>query len=265
MFHPSPKHPGGIREGAFVNPKAHVHESACVMSGASVSAKACVGARTVLYPGAFVGENAAIGKDCILYPNAVVMTDCVLGDRVILQPGAVIGGDGFGFAPDAGTYLKIPQVGNVVLEDDVEIGANSTVDRAAMGTTFVGCGTKIDNLVMVAHNCQIGQHTIIVSQVGISGSTKVGDHCVLGGQVGVAGHLTIADKVTLAAKAGVMADIPESGVYWGSPSGPMKDEMRRAAAYKELPEMLKRLRRMEKALLTLDPTFNTDDPKKEKP
>jgi UDP-3-O-[3-hydroxymyristoyl] glucosamine N-acyltransferase len=133
-----------------------------------------------------------------------------------------------------------------------------------MGSTRVGCGTKIDNLVMVAHNCQIGKHTVLVSQVGISGSTTVGDHCVIGGQAGLAGHLHIGDKVTLAARTGVMADIPESGVYWGAPSGPMKDEMKCVAYYKELPEMARRLRKMEKALEKLDPSFQVREKRKEK-
>jgi UDP-3-O-[3-hydroxymyristoyl] glucosamine N-acyltransferase len=234
------------------------------MAGATVSANAKVGARTVLFPGVYVGTDAVLGEDCILYPNAVVMNECSLGQRVILQPGAVIGGDGFGFAPDKGAYVKIPQVGNVVLEDDVEIGANTTVDRSVMGTTKVGRGTKVDNLVMIAHNCQVGEHTVIVSQVGISGSTEIGNHCVIGGQVGVAGHLTIGDNVTLAARSGVMADIPEAGVYWGAPSEPMKDAMKCVAAYRELPEMVKRLRKMEKALEQLDPAFKESNVKKEK-
>lgn len=264
IFHPAPRYENGIQPGAFVDSSAHVDPSSCVMPGATVSANAKVGARTVLFPGVYLGADAVIGDDCILYPNAVVMNECVLGQRVILQPGAVVGGDGFGFAPDKGAYVKIPQVGNVVLEDDVEIGANTTVDRSVMGTTRVGRGTKLDNLVMVAHNCQVGEHTVIVSQVGISGSTEIGDHCVIGGQVGVAGHLTIGDNVTLAARSGVMADIPEAGVYWGSPSEPMKDAMKCAAAYRELPEMVKRLRKMEKALEQLDPVFKESNIKKEK-
>jgi len=265
LYHPAPKHPEGVREGAYVHPTAKVHESACVMAFATVSAKASVGAHTVLYPGVYVGENAMIGDDCILYPNTVVADSCVLGDRVILQPGAVIGGDGFGFAPDNGKYLKIPQVGNVGLEADVEIGANTTVDRAVMGSTKVGRGTKLDNLIQVAHNCQIGEHTVMAAMTGLAGSCNIGSHCMFGGNVGLAGHLTIGDKVTLATRTGVMEDILEPGVYWGSPSAPMKEEMKRVALYRDLPDLAKRLRKVEKALERLDPTLKDSKPPKAEP
>jgi UDP-3-O-[3-hydroxymyristoyl] glucosamine N-acyltransferase len=265
LYHPVTKHPQGIRPGSFVHSEATVEMSACVMPCATVSAKAQVGARTVLYPGVYVGENAMIGEDCILYPNSVVADDCVLGDRVILQPGSVIGGDGFGFAPDAGAYLKIPQVGNVVLEDDVEIGANTTIDRAVMGSTKVGKGTKLDNLIQIGHNCQIGRHTVMAAMTGLAGSSNVGDHCLFGGNVGLAGHITIGDKVTLATRTGVMEDILEPGVYWGAPHQEMKDEMKCVATYRELPDLSKRLRRVEKALEKLDPSFKESRNPKEKP
>lgn len=257
LFHPEPKKPQGVQPGAFVDPKAVVDSGACLMPGAVVAAGAKVGKGSVLYPGVYVGEGASVGEDCVLYPNAVVMHACVLGNRVILQPGAVIGGDGFGFAPEAGAYLKIPQIGNVVLEDDVEIGANTTVDRAVMGSTVVGKGTKLDNLIQVAHNCRIGKHTVMAAMTGLAGSSTVGDHCMFGGNVGLAGHLTIGDQVTLATRTGVMEDILEPGVYWGSPSAPMKDEMKRVALYRDLPEISKRLRKVEKALAKLDPAFDT--------
>jgi UDP-3-O-[3-hydroxymyristoyl] glucosamine N-acyltransferase len=225
-----------------------VDPSAAVYPGAVVAAGARVGARTVLYPGVFLGAEAVVGEDCILYSNVTVREKCVLRDRVILQPGVVIGGDGFGFAPDKGVYEKIPQVGNVILEEDVEIGANTCVDRAALGSTRIGKGTKLDNLIQIGHNVVIGENSIIVSQTGISGSTHVGNHVVMGGQVGLAGHLKIGDQVTLATRTGVMEDIPEKGVYWGSPSSPMAVEMKNVAAYRQLPDLVKRVRRMEKAL-----------------
>jgi UDP-3-O-[3-hydroxymyristoyl] glucosamine N-acyltransferase len=248
LFHPARAPKPGVRRGAFVEKGAKVSPRACVMPGATVSRGAKVGARTVLYPGVFVGEDASIGEDCILHPNAVVREGCVLGDRVILQPGAVIGGDGFGFAPEGGAYLKIPQVGNVVLEDDVEVGACTCVDRAVLGSTRVGKGTKLDNLIQVAHNVVIGRHGVLAAQAGISGSTVVGDHATVGGQVGLAGHLRIGNNVTLAAQSGIMDDIPDGAVFFGYPAQPMAAEMKCAAAYRELPELLRRVRRLEKRI-----------------
>jgi len=248
LFYPPFKPEPGIQEGAWVHPKASVDPSACLYPGTVVASGAKVGARSLLYPGAFLGQEAVVGEDCILYSNVTVREKCVLGNRVILQPGVVIGGDGFGFAPDRGTYEKIPQVGNVVLEDDVEIGANTCVDRAALGSTRIGKGTKLDNLIQIGHNVVIGESTIIVSQTGISGSTQIGNHVVMGGQVGLAGHLKIGDQVILATRTGVMEDIPEKGVYWGSPSSPMTVEMKNVAAYRQLPDLVKRVRRLEKLL-----------------
>jgi len=248
LFHPAIKADPGIQEGAWVHPKATVDSSATIYPGVAVGKGAKVGARSILYPGVFLGAEAVVGEDCILYSNVTVREKCCLGNRVILQPGVVIGGDGFGFAPDKGTYEKFPQVGNVVLDDDVEIGANTCVDRAALGSTRIGKGTKIDNLVMVAHNVVIGENTIIVSQVGISGSTHVGNNVIMAGQVGLAGHLKIGDRVILAARTGVMEDIPEPGIYWGAPSSPMAVEMKNVAAYRQLPDLVKRLRRLEKVI-----------------
>ena len=264
-FHPPTQARPGIRRGAWVEKGARVHKSAVVYPGASVRAGAKIGARTVLHPGTYVGENSVLGEDCLLYPNVVVREDCVLGNRVILQPGVVIGSDGFGFAKEGEGYLKIPQVGNVVLEDDVEIGAGSAVDRAVLGTTKIGKGTKLDNLVHIGHNCVVGKHTVIAGQSGMAGSTQVGDHCAFGGQVGVAGHLKIGDHVTLATRAGVMENIPEAGVYWGAPSAPMKEEMKNVAAYRNLPSLVRRVRHLEKALKRLDPSFTKDDPEGGKP
>ncbi len=246
LFYPSTKPEPGIQEGAWVHPQATVDRSATLYPGVVVASGAKIGPRTVLYPGVFLGQDAVVGEDCVLYSNVTVRDRCLLGNRVILQPGVVVGGDGFGFAPDKGTYEKIPQVGNVILEDDVELGANTCVDRAALGSTRIGKGTKLDNLIQIGHNVVIGENSIIVSQTGISGSTQIGNHVVMGGQVGLAGHLKIGDHVTLATRTGVMEDIPEKGVYWGSPSSPMSVEMKNVAAYRQLPDVIKRLRRLEK-------------------
>jgi UDP-3-O-[3-hydroxymyristoyl] glucosamine N-acyltransferase len=171
-----------------------------------------------------------------------------LGKRVILQPGVVIGSDGFGFAKEGLVYRKIPQVGNVIIEDDVELGANVCVDRAVLGSTVIGKGTKLDNLIQVGHNVVIGTNTVIAAQTGVSGSTQIGSNVIMGGQVGLAGHLKIGDHVTLATRTGVMEDILEKGVYWGSPSLKISDEMKNVAAYRQLPGLIKRVRLLEKEL-----------------
>ena len=251
LFYPMVFPPPGIRSGAFVHSKASVDVHASVADGATVSSGAKVGARSIIYPGVFIGENTIIGEDCLLYPNVTVRENCVLGNRVILQPGVVVGSDGFGFAREGETYRKIPQVGNVVLEDDVELGANTCVDRAVLGTTRIGKGSKLDNLIQVGHNVLIGNHTVVAALSGISGSTQVGNNVTMGGQVGIAGHLKITDHVTLATRTGVMEDIPKKGIYWGSPSTDMTSEMKNVAAYRQLPGLLKRIRHLEKALKKL--------------
>lgn len=248
LFHPCPVPEPGIQAGAWVATGAQVNPQAVVFPGAAVAQGAKVGARSILYPGVYLGENSSVGTDCILYPNVVVREGCLVGNRVILQPGAVVGSDGFGFAPDGEKYVKIPQVGNVVLEDDVELGANVCVDRAVLGTTRIGKGSKLDNLIQIGHNVVIGENTVMAALTGISGSTQVGSHVVMGGQVGLAGHLKIGDDVTLATRTGVMEDIPEKGVYFGSPSVEFSVEMKRIAASKQLPELIKRVRALEKAL-----------------
>ena len=248
LFHPSPLHEPGIRAGAQVHPSSRVDPSAAIYSGVTISAGAQVGARSVLFPGVFLGDDTVVGADCLIYPNVTIRENCRIGDRVILQPGVVVGSDGFGFAKDKEKYVKIPQVGNVVIEDDVELGANVCVDRAVLGTTRIGKGSKLDNLIQVGHNVVIGSHTVMAALTGVSGSTQVGSHVVMGGQVGIAGHLKIGDRVTLATRTGVMEDILEKGVYWGSPSSEMAVEMKNVAAYRQLPELIKRIRGLEKAL-----------------
>jgi UDP-3-O-[3-hydroxymyristoyl] glucosamine N-acyltransferase len=223
-----------------------------------ISVGAQIAAGVVLYPGVFIGENTVLGENCIVYSNVTIRENCVLGKRVILQPGVVIGSDGFGFAKDGSQYRKIPQVGNVVLEDDVELGANVCVDRAVLGSTIIGKGSKLDNLIQIGHNVVIGANTVMAAQTGISGSTQVGNGVIMGGQVGLAGHLKIGDDVTLATRTGVMEDILEKGVYWGSPSSKMNDEMKNVAAYRQLPELIKRIRALEKALEKIQSVKNDE-------
>jgi UDP-3-O-[3-hydroxymyristoyl] glucosamine N-acyltransferase len=240
-----------IAEGATVDPSAEVQALAHVGRGASI------GARTILFPGVVVGDGARIGDDCILHPNVVVRERCIVGNRCILQPGAVLGGDGFGFAFDmegdgsGPRHFKVPQSGIAELEDDVELGANCTVDRATLGKTIVRRGAKIDNLVQLAHNVEIGPLSLIAAQSGISGSTKVGMGVAMGGQVGIVGHLTIGDGARFGAKAGVHNDVPAGEVYTGYPAGPHRDWLRESAAVRALPALVKRVRDLEKALKKL--------------
>jgi UDP-3-O-[3-hydroxymyristoyl] glucosamine N-acyltransferase len=218
------------------------------MPHVTVGAGAEVGARTILHPGVRIGEGARVGEDCLLHPNVVVRERCVLGNRVILQPGCVVGADGFGFALDlegegrGPRHYKIPQIGIAVIEDDVELGANTCVDRAALGATRVGRGAKVDDLVMIAHNVEVGPLSILASQVGISGSTKLGMGVVAWGQAGLAGHLTIGDRATINAQAGVHTDLEPGAAVMGYPATAAAAWARNAAAFNRLSEMRRELR-----------------------
>jgi UDP-3-O-[3-hydroxymyristoyl] glucosamine N-acyltransferase len=240
LLHGHRKHP---HDG--VHPKAHVDPTAKIGSG------------TVLYPGAFVGPRAKIGKDCVLYPNAVVYDDCVVGDRVILHAGACVGQDGYGFSTHEGVHHKIPQIGNVIIEDDVEIGANCCIARAAMGSTVIARGTKLDSLVMIGHNVRIGNDGLLVAQVGIAGSTTIGHHATIAGQVGVAGHLKIGDNVTIAAKAGVMGDITDQLTMIGIPAMPAQQARRVYSIFTQLPELVERIKQLEQQIEELADSGDT--------
>ncbi len=236
-----PRPPAGIHASAIiaasakVDPAAHVGPLCVIGEGATVSAG------TVLEARCYIGAHATIGADCWLKPGVVVSDYCVLGARCRIQPGAVIGSDGFGYEPINGEIQRIPQIGNVVLEDDVEVGANSTLDRARFSKTVVGRGTKIDNLVQIAHNVRIGRQCLITAQVGIAGSTTLGDHCVLGGQSGVAGHLTLGDRVKLGAQTGLFEDVPADGFMNGTPAAPIGLERRLVVLSRSLPELFKKV------------------------
>ncbi len=209
----------------------------------------CVlGENVLIFPHAYIGDRVRVGDNSIIHAGAKIYADTVIGRRCVIKAGAVVGTDGFGFAPQAdGSYQAIPQIGNVVLEDDVSIGANTTVDCATMGSTLVRQGTKIDNLVQLAHNVEVGRHTVIAAQSGISGSSKVGDYCVLAGQVGLVGHISLANRTTLAAKTGVQKSVREEGqVLQGYPAFNLKDNLRAAAVYRRLPELERRLTALEK-------------------
>ena len=228
----------GVHPTAFVADNVEYDpEAVCVKANAVVESGTKIGNGSEIGPGVVIGEGVEIGEDCVLYANCTVREGCVLGDRVILQPGCVIGSDGYGYELVDGKHKKIAQVGIVVLGDDVEVGANTTIDRARFGKTEISEGTKIDNLVQIAHNVQIGKHCLLVSQVGLAGSTKVGNYVTFAGQAGSTGHVKIADKVTLAARAVAMKDLTEEGVYLGMPGRPMREEMKKRALVSKLPKL----------------------------
>ncbi|MBZ0252807.1 MAG: UDP-3-O-(3-hydroxymyristoyl)glucosamine N-acyltransferase, partial [Candidatus Methylomirabilis sp.] len=218
---------------------------------AFVGPRAEIGPRTALYPGVYVGEDARVGADCVLYPNVVIGRGCEVGDRVTLHPGVSVGADGFGFAKLGARYVKIPQVGRAVIEDDVEIGANSCVDRATMGVTRVRRGVKMDDLVMVGHNCDVGEDTAIVSQAGVCGSTKIGKECAIGPQVGVLGHLEIGDGVQVVGQSAVRESLEGPGAYGGTPTLAYAEWRRNVMASTKVAEMRRRLQRLEREVRAL--------------
>lgn len=230
---------------AAIDPKAVVHFQARMGPGVSVGPftviekNAGIGEGTVVGPQCFIGENVKIGRGCIIHPRVVIRENCVIGDRVILQPGVVIGGDGYGFSTDrkTGKHRKIPQLGNVVVKDDVEIQANSCIDRATTGSTVIETGTKIDNLVQIGHNCRIGKDCLIVSQVGIAGSTTLGDRVILAGQAGLIGHIHVADGAIVMAQTGVMGDVAKGAMIFGSPSRPHREALKLQVLIGKLPEL----------------------------
>lgn len=226
--------------------KARTHHPQGVHPKAHVESTAKIGNGTIIYPGCFIGHNVKIGDNCLIYANVVLREDTEIGNRVIIQPGAVLGSDGYGFATLEGKHHKIPQIGKVVIEDDVEIGANVTIDRATTGETRVGAGTKIDNLVHIAHNVQIGQNCLIVAQVGISGSTQIGKNVTLAGQVGVVGHLKIGDGAVVAAQSGVMNNVEAGEVLFGSPARQHRLALKLQALYGKLPELYETLKELKK-------------------
>lgn len=238
----------GISPLAYIDPAAELGANVTVYPFAFVGQGARIGEGATLFAGVYVGENARVGAFSTLYPNAVVMANCEIGEECTLFPGAVIGSDGFGYARSAAGIQKIPQVGRVVLGRQVEVGANATIDRAVLDATRIGDGTKVDNLVQLGHNVQVGRNGFIVSQVGVSGSTIIGDNCTLAGQVGIAGHLHIGDNVTIGPQSGVARDIPDNVTVGGSPAVDQGTFMRTLTLMPRFPELFKRLSKVEKEL-----------------
>lgn len=239
----------GVHPSAVVDPTAVLDASkVMVHPGAVIMAGATIGEGTEIGPGVVVGCNTIIGRDCQLMANSTVRERCVLGDRVILQPGVVIGSDGYGYEFSNGRHVKIEQVGTVEIGHDVEIGANTTIDRARFGKTIIGEGTKIDNLVQIGHNCVIGKHCLIVALCGISGSTRIGDYVTIAGQVGVVGHISIGDKATITARAGVTTSLPGGEIYSGRPAIPFREDMKLRAQVRRLPKLVDKVKALEAAL-----------------
>ena len=248
LFFPEQKFAAGIHPTAVVAASAHIDSTAHIGPHCTVGERVKIGANSVLQAGNFVGEDSRLGEGVNLLPNVTLYARTEIGNRVRIHAGTVIGSDGFGYVLDNGIHRKIPQIGNVAIGDDVEIGANVTIDRGALGSTVIGKGTKIDNLVQIAHNVEIGEHCIVIAQAGISGSTKLGKYVILAGQVGLAGHLKIGNQVTVAAQSGVMHDIPDGEKWFGYPAQPDKEFKRQIIAQRKLPELLKRVAELEKKL-----------------
>ena len=237
-----------IAEGAVVD-AAEVS----VGAGAIIESGAKIGRGTTIGAGCVIGRGVEIGQDCLLYANVTIREFCLIGDRVILQPGVVLGSDGYGFEFVEGKHRKVPQVGIVEIANDVEVGANTTIDRARFGKTYIGEGTKIDNLVQIAHNVEIGRHCLIVAQVGIAGSTRIGNYVTVAAQSGISGHLEIGDHVVLAAKSAVLKNLPKAGAYMGVPARPMVMEQKKMALVSRLPKLVKEVQELKKKLEELSP------------
>lgn len=250
MYEQSQPQKSGIEQPSFIHASSTVGEFAYVGAFAYIGENVKIGNNVKIYPQAYIGDNVTIGDNTIIYAGVKIYKQCRVGNNCIIHAGAVVGSDGFGFAPDEnGQYKKIAQVGNVVIEDDVEIGANTAIDRATMGSTIIRKGAKLDNLIQVAHNVEIGEHCVLAAQAGIAGSTKIGNKCMFGGQVGLAGHITIADEVKLAAQSGVGSSITKPGaVFMGAPAFDASQYNRTYVVFKKLPEIYKQLNAIEKKL-----------------
>lgn len=239
----------GVEQPSFISEGVTIPENAYIGAFAYIGKNVQLGKGVQIYPHTYIGDNVKIGDNSILYSGVKIYYNSVIGKDCILHAGVIIGSDGFGFEPDAqGVNQKLPQIGNVIIEDDVEIGANSTVDRAMMGATIIRRNAKLDNLVQVAHNVEIGESTFMCAQVGVAGSTKIGAHCILAGQVGVAGHITVADNCIFGAQSGIANHVKKAGMYQGSPIIDAMNWRRSVVGFKQLPELMKKLQELEKKI-----------------
>jgi len=264
LFSQKPCQPKGIDPKAWISPTARLGKDLTLYPFVYIGDRCSIGDRVTLYPGVYVGEDSSIGEDSILYPNVSVYSGTIIGKRVLLHSGVVVGSDGFAYVKEGKRNVKIPQVGIVEIEDDAEIGANTTIDRASLGKTSIRRGVKIDNLVMVAHNVMIGEDSIIIAQVGIAGSTKIGSNVTLAGQVGVAGHIEIGDNAMVGAQAGVIHDLPGNQGYHGSPALPQREYIRAITTLPKLPEMRKTLLDLEKRIKNVEEALSLERKEEEK-
>ena len=245
--------PTGIDPSAFIDETSTLGDDVFIGALTHIGKGVTIGKGTKIHPQCFIGENVSIGDNCILHSGVRIFNDSIIGNNCTFQASSIIGSDGFGFAPNLdGEYRKVPQIGNVVVENHVEIGANTTIDRATLGSTIIRKGVKLDNLIQIAHNVEIGENTVIAAQTGIAGSTKIGKNCMIGGQVGIVGHLTIADEVKIAAQSGISSNIKEKGaIIQGSPAFNIGDYKRSYVFFKKLPELYKRIQELKKELTSL--------------
>jgi len=235
-----------IETPSFIAESAKIGKDIYLGAFASISDNVVIGDNAIIYSNVYIGENVKIGNNCTFHPGATIYNDCVIGDNCTIHAGTIIGADGFGFAPNEnGEYSKIPQIGNVILEDNVEIGSNCTIDRATMGSTIIRKGVKLDNLIQVAHNVEVGKNTVMASQVGVAGSTKIGQNVMIGGQAGISGHITIADGTKIVAQSGIPNTVKRPDSLMGSPGIPLEDFKKSYFGFRKLPQILKRLQEVE--------------------
>jgi len=242
--------PTGVAPSAVIHPEADLKDDVAVGANTTIEAGVKIGSGTTLFAQVYIGQNVKIGQNTLIYPGVRILHNCMIGDNCIIHPNAVLGSDGFGFAPDPkGKYQKVPQTGNVIIENDVEVGACTTIDRATIGSTIVRAGVKLDNLIQVGHNVEIGENTVIAAQTGIAGSTKIGKNCQVGGQVGFVGHLSIADNIRIQAQSGIASSVKEPNqALFGYPAIEYGNYIRSYAVFKQLPDLYKRIHELEKRL-----------------
>lgn len=246
------KHPQwGISEHACVDPSAKIGKNANIANGVSVARDVTIGDNCTFYPGCYIADGVRIGDDCTFYPNVVVYDDCVIGHRVTVHAGTCIGQDGLGYAPRDGSWLKIPQVGRTIIHDDVEIGANCAIDRATLGTTEIGAGTKFGNVIVIGHGTKVGADCMFAGVVGVAGSATIGKHVTVAGHAGIAGHLSIGDNATIAAKSGISNSVPANTTVFGAPAIPIEEARRVAAVTRKLPKWTQRIRKLEREMKEL--------------
>lgn len=259
MMYKKPEYLKGTDSSARIAKTAVIGQGVSVYSFVSIGENTRIGDRVVLYPGVYIGDNCTIGDDTVIHPNAVIYHDTVIGRRVTIHSNTVIGSSGFGYAPDGEGYYKIPQIGITIIEDDVDIGANTTINRAALGETIIRKGTKIDSQVVIAHNVEVGENSLIVSQAGIAGTAKVGKRLTLAGGAGINGHVKVGNNVTIGGRSGVISDIPDNETYLGAPAIPIRRMRRCYIIFEKLPEMKEYVKTLEKRIKKLEDSWKSSD------